>query len=93
MIARVAEPVPDIDDPVSTGPTSTTCADRSPSCSPMDRSDPDAAAIARQRYGYLRPCDDEPSHYGRAVLAVCGRFVQSRMPRSFAAASNAMRAR
>jgi erythromycin esterase-like protein len=34
----------------------------------LDRTDPDAAAIARERYGCLTPWQREPSTYGRAVL-------------------------
>jgi erythromycin esterase-like protein len=35
----------------------------------LDRTDPQAAAVARRRYGCLTPWGDEPSDYGRAVLA------------------------
>src|SRR4051794_10755928 len=35
----------------------------------LDRTDPDAAAIARERYGCLTPWQREPSTYGRAVLS------------------------
>jgi protein-L-isoaspartate(D-aspartate) O-methyltransferase len=34
----------------------------------LDRTNPDAAAIARERYGCLTPWQREPSTYGRAVL-------------------------
>jgi protein-L-isoaspartate(D-aspartate) O-methyltransferase len=34
----------------------------------LDGTDPDAAAIARERYGCLTPWQREPSTYGRAVL-------------------------
>ncbi|MDQ8729374.1 protein-L-isoaspartate(D-aspartate) O-methyltransferase [Bradyrhizobium sp. LHD-71] len=34
----------------------------------LDRVDPDAATIARERYGCLTPWQKEPSIYGRAVL-------------------------
>ena len=34
----------------------------------LDKVDPEAAAIARQRYGCLTPWQKEPSTYGRAVL-------------------------
>jgi erythromycin esterase-like protein len=34
----------------------------------LERVDPEAAAIARQRYGCLTPWQKEPSTYGRAVL-------------------------
>ena len=34
----------------------------------LDEVDPDAAAIARERYGCLTPWQKEPSTYGRAVL-------------------------
>lgn len=34
----------------------------------LDKVDPDAAAIARERYGCLTPWQKEPSTYGRAVL-------------------------
>jgi protein-L-isoaspartate(D-aspartate) O-methyltransferase len=34
----------------------------------LDKTDPQAAAIARERYGCLTPWQNEPSTYGRAVL-------------------------
>jgi len=34
----------------------------------LDRVDPQAAADARRRYGCLMPWQDEPAHYGRAVV-------------------------
>jgi protein-L-isoaspartate(D-aspartate) O-methyltransferase len=34
----------------------------------LDKIDPDAAAVARERYGCLTPWQREPSTYGRAVL-------------------------
>jgi protein-L-isoaspartate(D-aspartate) O-methyltransferase len=34
----------------------------------LDRTDPEAAAVARERYGCLTPWQREPSTYGRAVL-------------------------
>jgi protein-L-isoaspartate(D-aspartate) O-methyltransferase len=34
----------------------------------LDKVDPEAAAVARQRYGCLTPWQKEPSTYGRAVL-------------------------
>jgi protein-L-isoaspartate(D-aspartate) O-methyltransferase len=34
----------------------------------LDRIDPEAAAVARQRYGCLTPWQKEPATYGRAVL-------------------------
>jgi erythromycin esterase-like protein len=34
----------------------------------LERHDPEAAAVARQRYGCLTPWQKEPSSYGRAVL-------------------------
>jgi len=34
----------------------------------LDRVDPEAAAVARERYGCLTPWQREPSTYGRAVL-------------------------
>jgi protein-L-isoaspartate(D-aspartate) O-methyltransferase len=34
----------------------------------LDRVDPEAAAVARERYGCLMPWQREPSTYGRAVL-------------------------
>jgi erythromycin esterase-like protein len=34
----------------------------------LDKVDPDAAAVARERYGCLTPWQREPSTYGRAVL-------------------------
>ena len=35
----------------------------------LDKVDPEAAAVARQRYGCLTPWQKEPSSYGRAVLS------------------------
>lgn len=35
----------------------------------LDRVDPDAAAVARQRYGRLTPWQHDPAAYGRAALA------------------------
>ena len=34
----------------------------------LDRVDPEAAAVARERYGCLAPWQKEPATYGRAVL-------------------------
>lgn len=34
----------------------------------LDKADPPAAAIARQRYGCLTPWQDDPALYGRAVM-------------------------
>jgi len=34
----------------------------------LDKVDPEAAIHARRRYGCLTPWQDEPSHYGRAVV-------------------------
>jgi erythromycin esterase-like protein len=34
----------------------------------LDKVDPSAAAVARERYGCLTPWQREPSTYGRAVL-------------------------
>lgn len=34
----------------------------------LDRTDPEAAKVARERYGCLTPWQNEPSTYGRAVL-------------------------
>ena len=34
----------------------------------LDKTDPEAAADARARYGCLTPWQDEPAHYGRAVM-------------------------
>jgi erythromycin esterase-like protein/protein-L-isoaspartate O-methyltransferase len=34
----------------------------------LDKVDPDAAAVARERYGCLTPWQNEPATYGRAVL-------------------------
>jgi erythromycin esterase-like protein len=34
----------------------------------LDRVDPPAAATARQRYGCLSPWQDDPAHYGKAVV-------------------------
>jgi protein-L-isoaspartate(D-aspartate) O-methyltransferase len=38
----------------------------------LDKIDPEAAAVARERYGCLTPWQKEPSTYGRAVLS--GRY-------------------
>lgn len=35
----------------------------------LDRTDPEAAAVARERYGCLTPWQNEPSTYGRAALS------------------------
>jgi erythromycin esterase-like protein len=35
----------------------------------LDRTDPDAAAVARERYGCLTPWQQDPATYGRAVLS------------------------
>src|SRR5205807_7104686 len=35
----------------------------------LDRIDPEAAAVARERYGCLTPWQKEPSTYGRAALS------------------------
>lgn len=35
----------------------------------LDRTDPDAARIARERYGCLTPWQNDPSAYGRSVLS------------------------
>jgi len=57
----------------------------------LDRVDPQAAAVARERYGCLTPWQKEPSTYGRAVLtegyrrceqlviAQCRELLQRRM--------------
>lgn len=42
----------------------------------LDKVDPDAAAGARQRYGCLTPWQDEPAHYGRAVMLAGGRTCE-----------------
>jgi erythromycin esterase-like protein len=34
----------------------------------LDKTDPDAAAVARERYGCLTPWQSDPATYGRAVL-------------------------
>lgn len=34
----------------------------------LDKTDPESAAMARQRYGCLMPWQDEPAHYGKAVV-------------------------
>src|SRR5438128_11427297 len=36
----------------------------------LDKVDPDAAAVTRERYACLTPWQKEPSTYGRAVLTV-----------------------
>ena len=45
----------------------------------MDRVDPEAAAVARERYGCLTPWQNSPSNYGRAALraghALCEQAV------------------
>jgi erythromycin esterase-like protein len=45
----------------------------------LDKTDPQAAAIARERYGCLTPWQNEPSTYGRAVLRA-GYNAPVRMP-------------
>ena len=57
----------------------------------LDKVDPEAAAIARERYGCLTPWQKEPSTYGRAVLTAgyrkceqavidqCRELLQSRL--------------
>jgi erythromycin esterase-like protein len=42
----------------------------------LDKVDPDAAVDARRRYGCLTPWQDEPAHYGRAVMLGGGRSCQ-----------------
>lgn len=34
----------------------------------LDKANPERAAVARRRYGCLTPWQDEPAHYGRAVV-------------------------
>ena len=43
----------------------------------LDKIDPDAAAVARERYGCLTPWQKEPSTYGRAVLTSGYRKCES----------------
>ncbi len=43
----------------------------------LDAVDPEAAEIARQRYGCLTPWQDEPSRYGRAVLTAGYRTCET----------------
>jgi erythromycin esterase-like protein len=57
----------------------------------LDKVDPEAAAVARQRYGCLTPWQKEPATYGRAVLTAgyrkceqevveqCRRLLQNRL--------------
>jgi protein-L-isoaspartate(D-aspartate) O-methyltransferase len=57
----------------------------------LDKVDPEAAAVARERYGCLTPWQKEPSTYGRAVLTAgyrkceqavidqCGELLQNRL--------------
>ena len=51
----------------------------------LDEVDPDAAAVARERYGCLTPWQNEPATYGRAVLTSgyrkCEEAVVETMPR------------
>lgn len=43
----------------------------------LDRSDPEAAAVARQRYGCLTPWQNDPAAYGRAVLTESYKSCES----------------
>ncbi len=51
----------------------------------LERVDPQAAAVARERYGCLTPWQNEPSTYGRAVLTAgyrkCEQAVVAQLPR------------
>jgi erythromycin esterase-like protein len=44
----------------------------------LDRIDPEAAAVARQRYGCLTPWQNEPQTYGR--LALSGGYAECEQP-------------
>jgi erythromycin esterase-like protein len=44
----------------------------------LDRVDPEAASIARERYGCLTPWADEPARYGRMTLS--GRYAGCEQP-------------
>ena len=51
--------------------------DRAP-CSPTSTSvDPEAAAVARERYGCLTPWQKEPAAYGRAALSAGYRALRT----------------
>lgn len=47
----------------------------------LDEVDPEAAAIARERYGCLTPWQNEPSTYGRAVLSAGYRKCEEKVVR------------
>src|SRR3954453_3114061 len=47
----------------------------------LDRIDPEAAAIARERYGCLTPWQKEPATYGRAVLTAGYRKCEQEVVR------------
>ena len=47
----------------------------------LDRVDPDAAAVARERYGCLTPWQKEPATYGRAVLTTGYRKCEAAVVR------------
>jgi protein-L-isoaspartate(D-aspartate) O-methyltransferase len=47
----------------------------------LDKVDPEAAAVARQRYGCLTPWQKEPSTYGRAVLTAGYRKCEQEVVR------------
>ncbi|MET1756663.1 erythromycin esterase family protein [Novosphingobium sp. RD2P27] len=54
----------------------------------LDRVDPEAAAVARERYGCLRPWQSEPADYGRVALvegyARCEQAVVAQLKDMFA---------
>ena len=54
----------------------------------LDRHDPDAAAVARERYGCLAPFRNDPARYGRVALteghARCEKAVVSQLADLFA---------
>ena len=67
----------------STASTSTACMRRSARCRIyLDQVEPDAAKVARQRYGCLTPWQRDPAAYGRAALSGPIQSASSRGARS-----------
>ncbi|HEV8196566.1 MAG TPA: erythromycin esterase family protein [Gemmatimonadales bacterium] len=48
----------------------------------LDRTDPDAADLARQRYGCLTPWSDDPAAYGRAAMTDSYRSCETEVVRT-----------
>jgi erythromycin esterase-like protein len=48
----------------------------------LDRTDPQAARLARERYGCLTPWADEPAAYGRAAITDAERSCESEVVRT-----------